>query len=102
MLTPEERREMRERWSNLFRALNTLDAAEARVAELEKLLAEARELVEEAEWAWDRDSLASFCPCCNCIEPHHAPDCRLAAFLAKTTPTPPASAETKERREARP
>jgi len=69
------------------RTLDALDAADARIAELEGQVADARELVLMSEWGSSGDT---FCPGCGgwADRGGHKASCALAAFLSKTAPCP--------------
>lgn len=79
-----------------YRALTEQkDAAEARVAELERRLAAATEVLRELEWSGFSEYTGSpFCPICeaNQGKPHHK-KCKLGTFISAQ----PAPAQETER-----
>ena len=95
-MTPEERHFLEQSATSVEVLARALDASRARVAELEGLVDEARALLGKVEWNAENDE-GSYCPACGDYrdpDPReqpagrsgHAPDCPLAAWLAKTAP----------------
>lgn len=73
-------------------ASSRLAAAEARIRELDALVAEARELVENAEWTgrgeWTNTPACIYCENSRSHGKHHE-SCKLKNWLARTAPKEP-------------